>query len=156
MIRYEKEMAEGRLAAALVTALQATQMGPQVSNVMPRWLLELLTDKAMVSQDKKAKIGDVTMRMLAPTLHNDFQIVAGMHGALERFQNIRVQVLLLGGSESPKFLKVDLDALEKILPHVTRVEFRGLGHSAAWNFDKQTNPHGNPIAVAQELQRFFA
>ena len=154
--QYEKEMAQGRLAAALVTAMQATQMGPQIFNVMPRWVLELLTNMAMKSEDKKAKSGDVTMRMLAPTLRHDFQVVVEMNGKLESFKSIHPDVLLLGGSQSPAFLRADLDALEKVLPHVTRIEFPGLGHSAAWNYDKQRNPDGRPEQVAQELKRFFA
>jgi pimeloyl-ACP methyl ester carboxylesterase len=156
MKRYEKEIAEGRLAAALITAMQATQMGPQIFNVIPRGLLELLTNKMMETEDKNAKSGDVTMRMLAPTLQHDFQVVSEMNGNLESFRAIQADVLLLGGSKSPNFLKVDLDALEKVLPHVTRIEFSGLGHSAAWNYDPQRNPDGRPTVVAQELSRFFA
>lgn len=156
MQRYEKEMAEGRLAAALITAMKTIQMGPRIFNVIPRGLLELLTNKAMESEDKNAKSGDVTMRMLAPTLRHDFQVVTEMSGKLEGFKAIQPDVLLLGGSKSPAFLRADLDALEKVLPHVTRVEFPGLGHSAAWNYDKQRNPDGKPERIAQELKRFFA
>jgi len=155
MKRYEKEMAEGRLAAAMITAMKATQIGPQVFNVMPRGLLELLTDKMMESEDRNAGSGDITMRMLAPTLGHDFHIVAEMNGKLENFRAISADVLLLGGSRSPNFLKVDLDALEKVLPRANRIEFSGLGHSAAWNYDKQRNPDGNPERVAEELKRFF-
>lgn len=153
--RYEKEMAEGRLAAALITAMQATQMGPQIFNVMPRGLLELLTNKMMENEDKNAKRGDITMRMLAPTLQHDFRVVVEMHEALESFRGIHTDVLLLGGNKSPNFLKTDLNLLEKVLTLVTRIEFPGLGHSAAWNYDKQRNPDGNPEQVAQKLKRFF-
>jgi hypothetical protein len=45
-----------------------------------------------------------------------------------------------------------VDALEKVLPHVTRVEFPGLGHEASGNTDRR----GQPERVAQELRRFFA
>jgi pimeloyl-ACP methyl ester carboxylesterase len=155
MTQYEKEMAEGRLAAAMITAMKATQMGPRIFNLIPRGFLELLTNKMMESEDKNAKSGDTTMRMLAPTLKHDFQVVAEMNGKLETFGAINKEMLLLGGSKSPKFLKVDLDALEKVLPNAARVEFSGLGHAAAWNYDKQRNPDGNPERVAQELKRFF-
>jgi len=153
--RYEKEMAEGRLAAAMITAMKATQMGPQVLNVLPHGLLEWLTEKMMESEDRNAGSGDITMRMLAPTLKHDFQIAAEMNGRLESFRAISADVLLLGGSRSPNFLKVDLDALEKVLPQAKRLEFSGLGHSAAWNYDKQRNPDGKPERVAEELKRFF-
>jgi len=92
------------------------------------------------------------MRALAPALHYDFQLVVDMSDKLENFRTVRAEVLLLGGSKSPDYLKVALDALEKVLPHVTRVEFPGLGHAASWNTDRG----GQPQPVAQELRRFFA
>lgn len=156
LTRYDKEMAQGKVASALVTAMKGAQMGPPVFNVMPRWLLELLTSMMMRGEDKKAKSDDVTFRMLAPTLHYDGQLGVEMSGKLESFSAMRAEVLLLGGSKSPTYLKVALDALEQVLPHVKRIEFTGLGHAAAWNYDKQRNPGGQPELVAQELRRFFA
>ena len=154
--RYKSEMAQGKMAAALVTAMQATRMGPAIFSKLPRWLLESMTKMAMRGEDKSAKPGDVTMRMLAPSLRYDFQVVVEMHGKLDSFKAMRPEILLLGGSTSPAFLKADLDALEKALPHAERVEFPGLGHAAAWNVDKQRNPTGNPARVAEELRRFLA
>ncbi len=89
--------------------------------------------------------------MLAPTLHNDFQLSVESEGALESFKAIRAEVLLLGGSKSPAYLKVALDALEKALPDAKRIEFPGLNHGASGN----TNRGGKPERVAQELRRFF-
>jgi hypothetical protein len=48
-------------------------------------------------------------------------------------------------------LKSALDAIETVLPHVTRVELAGLDHSAAWNTDRR----GRPGRVADELRLFF-
>jgi hypothetical protein len=107
---------------------------------------------AMKDEDKKAKDYDITMRMLAPTLHYDFQLVIEMSEKLESFKAIRAEILLLGGSKSPAYFKVALDALEKALPHVKRMEFSGLGHGGAGN----ANRDGKPEQVAQELRRFFA
>src|SRR2546428_13576456 len=94
---------------------------------------------------------DVAMRMLAPTLHYDFQLVIEMTGALERFRTLPADVLLLGGSKSPAYLRAALDALEKLLPHETRVGFPGLGHEASGN----TKRRGQPDGVAAELPPFF-
>jgi pimeloyl-ACP methyl ester carboxylesterase len=152
--RYDKEMAQGKVAAALVTAMKGAQMGPPVFNAIPSFLLELLTNMAMKSEDKKAKSGDVTMRMLAPTLHYDFQLVGEMNGTLENFRSVDAEVLLLGGSKSPAYLKAALDALEKVLPHVKRIEFPGLDHGGSSD-TSNTNRGGNPELVAQELRRFF-
>jgi pimeloyl-ACP methyl ester carboxylesterase len=156
MARFDREMAQGNTAAALVTAMQATQMGPAIFNAIPHGLLERLTDMAMKSEDKKAGVNDVTMRKLAPTLQYDFRVVAEMSGAVDNLRAIHAGMLLLGGSKSPAYLKVALDSLEKVFPHAKRVEFQGLGHSAAWNYDKQRNPGGRPELVAGELRRFFA
>jgi pimeloyl-ACP methyl ester carboxylesterase len=110
----------------------------------------------IAQEDKKGSGEYLPMRALAPTLQYDFQVVVEMNGRLQSFRAINAEVLLLGGSKSPAYLKVDLDALEKVLPHVTRLEFPGLGHAAAWNYDRQRNPGGQPERVAQELRRFFA
>jgi pimeloyl-ACP methyl ester carboxylesterase len=153
--RYDAEMAQGKVAAALVTAMTGAQMGPAIFNHIPRWLLERLTNMAMKSEEKKTKDGDVTMRMLAPTLHYDFQLVAEMAETLETFTALRADVLLLGGGKSPAYLKRALDALEKVVPHVRRIEFPALGHGGSSDASS-TNRGGNPALVAQELRRFFA
>ena len=150
--RFDAEIARGKVASALITGMKGAQMGPPMLNLIPRWLLERLTTVMLASEDKKASGDDVTMRMLAPTLHYDFQLVIDLNGALERFGAVRTDVLLLGGSKSPTYLKAALDALEKVLPQVRRVELPGLGHEASGNADRR----GQPQRVAQELRRFFA
>jgi pimeloyl-ACP methyl ester carboxylesterase len=59
--RFDKEMAQGKVVSALVTAMKGSQMGPPVFNVMPRWLLELLTKMMTASEEKKAQADDVTI-----------------------------------------------------------------------------------------------
>jgi pimeloyl-ACP methyl ester carboxylesterase len=152
--RYDQEIAQGKLSAALVTGMQAAQLGPPLFNTIPRWILELLTTLALKQEDKKARAGDVTMRALAPTLHYDFQLVEEMAETLENFKFVRAEVLLLGGSASPAWLKVALDGLEQALPHVKRVEFPGLNHGGSSD-EGSTNRGGRPELVAHELRRFF-
>jgi pimeloyl-ACP methyl ester carboxylesterase len=152
LARFDQEMAEGKVAAALITGMKAAQMGPPIFNVMPRFLLELLVSMAIKSEDKKGSGGYIPMRALAPTLHYDFQLVVEMSEKLESFRAIHTEVLLLGGSKSPAYLKVALDSLEKVLLRVKRIEFPGLNHAASWNSDRG----GQPEPVAQALSRFFA
>ena len=154
--RLEKEIAQGKVAAALITGMKAAQMGPPIFNVIPSFLLELLMKMVMTQEEKKGSGEYLPMRVLAPTLQYDFQVVVEMSGRLQSFRDLNAEVLLLGGSKSPAYLKVALDALEKVLPHVTRLEFPGLNHGAAWNYDRQRNPGGQPEPVAQALRRFFA
>ncbi len=152
LTRFDQEMGQGKIAAALITAMKGAQMGPPIFNIMPRWLLELLTSLVMKSEDKKAQGGYVPMRTLASLQHHDFQLAVEMSGRLESFRAVRAEVLLLGGSKSPAFLKAALDDLEQVLPRAKRIEFPGLDHAASWNTDRG----GKPEPVAQELQRFFA
>ena len=156
LTRYDREMAHGKLAAAMVTAMKGAQMGPPIFNAMPRWLLESLTGSAMKSEHKKAKPGDITMESLAPTLHYDFALVTAMSGHFHDFKEVRAEVLLLGGSKSPAYLKQALVTLEQVLPHVAgRIEFPGLDHGGSSDVSN-TNRNGNPELVARELRRFFA
>ena len=153
---YDKEMAQGKVAAALVSGMLGPQMGPPIMKYIPRPLLEAFVNKLLAQEDKEGSGEYLPMRALAPTLHHDGQLLMAMSGTLERFRAMRIEVLLLNGSKSPAFQRFSVEALEKVLPHVRRVELPGLGHSGAWNYDKQRNPSGRPELVAQELRRFFA
>lgn len=153
--RYEKELAEGNLAGALITGMKAGKFGPPIMSLMPRWLLQSMTSRIMKLEEKKGTGGYAPMSVLAYTLHNDFQIVRATSGKIEHFRAVEIEVLLLGGSKSPMYLKIALNELEKVLPHRKRTEFPGLDHGAAWNYDKQRNPHGNPKVVAEALKLFF-
>lgn len=150
--QFDREMAEGRLASALVIAMKGAQMGPAIFNVIPGRVLEMLVNMALKGEDKNGSGGYVSMRQLAQTMHYDFQLVVEMIGKLETFREIPAEVLLLGGSKSPAYFKDSLAALERVLPHYTRVELPGLGHAASWNADRG----GKPDQVARELRRFFA
>ena len=149
--RFQTEMDDGRTAAALITAMKAAQMGPPGFNLIPGWLLERLTTMMMAQEEKKGTGDYLSMRALAPTLRYDFRVVEEMDSSLASFRSLNRDVLLLGGSKSPAYLKHALDALETVLPQVTRVELAGLDHSAAWNSDRR----GRPERVAAALRLFF-
>ena len=148
--RYEKEMSQGKVAAALVTGMKAGKFGPSIFNAVPRGLLEMLVNQVMKKEEQQGFNGYPSMRELAPTLHYDFQLVNEMCGKVESFEAIRAEVLLLGGRKSPSYLRVALDHLEKVLPHAKRIEFPKLDHAAPWNTDRG----GQPEPVAQELRLF--
>jgi pimeloyl-ACP methyl ester carboxylesterase len=152
LARFDREIARGKVAAALVTGMKAAEMGPPVFNAIPRRMLELLTRLMMAAEDRKASDDDVTMRKLAPTLHYDFQLVVETEGSIEGFKAIRPAVLLLGGTKSPAYLRLAVQALAKVLPGARRVELDGVGHGASGN----RNRGGRPELVAAELLRFFA
>lgn len=152
LARFDREIARGRVAAALVTAMKAAEMGPPIFTAIPRGPLELLTRLMMAAEDRKATDGDVTMRRLAPTLRYDFQLVADTEGSLEGFGAIRPPLLLLGGTKSPAYLRLAVQTIAKLVPQARRVELAGVGHGASGN----RNRGGRPDLVAAELLRFFA
>lgn len=151
MGRFDQQLARGDLAGAMITGMKGGRMGPPLLNSMPGWLLRPMVTMAMNAEARKAGPDDFTMRRIAPTLSRDFQLVREMTGTVERYRDVSAEVLLLGGSRSPRYLKDGLDALESVLPHVTRTELAGLGHDSSGNADKG----GKPEVVAPELLRFF-
>jgi pimeloyl-ACP methyl ester carboxylesterase len=155
--RFDDEIARGKVAAALITGMKAARLGPPIFDRIPRWLLERMTSAMLAAEDKSAAPGDVTVRMLAPTLHYDFELVLRSRGMLERFAGIAADILLLGGAKSPAYLVASLDALAGVLPRAKRVTLAGLDHSASGNTDdRMTGKGADPQRVAKELRRFFA
>ena len=150
--RTEEEISRGDGAAALVTGMKGAQMGPRIFNFMPRRLLEWLAARFMASEERKGTGDYLSMSTLAPTLPYDFQLVVESSGGLDRYRASDAEVLLLGGSRSPAYLKDALDALERVVPRVERVEFSGLDHAASWNADRG----GKPEPLARALRAFFA
>jgi pimeloyl-ACP methyl ester carboxylesterase len=149
---FDDEMARGKVGAAMVTAMRGAEMGPGWMRALPKALLSRLVAMGMAQEAKKPAAGPYpTMRELAPTLHADFSIVTASSGRLDDDRSIGAEVLLMGGSKSPAFLKRALDDLARVLPDATRVELAGLDHAASWNQDVR----GNPGPVADELRAFF-
>lgn len=152
LARLDREMDRENLDAALITAMKGAKMGPVALRLVPRVLLEILVKLVMKGEDKQTQGAYVPIRSLAATLHYDSQLAVEMSGAVERFRAIQAEVLLLGGSKSPAYLKAALDRLETVIPRVKRIEFRGLDHAASWNSDRG----GRPEPVAGAMRQFFA
>jgi pimeloyl-ACP methyl ester carboxylesterase len=144
--QYKEELARGKPATALVTVMKGLEVVPMFAR-LPRFLLVPLLSLVMRLQG----VGDVEhvpIRALVPTFQYDMQIVKEMSDTLDDYRNLSARVLLFGGTKSPAFLGVALDALERRLPHVERVTLPGLGHDGP-------EDDGRPALVAQHLRRFF-
>ncbi|MEU8245689.1 alpha/beta hydrolase [Nonomuraea sp. NPDC048916] len=150
--RFDREIAAGRVAAALVTGMRGTRMGSPVFRALPRWLLERLTATFMARQERQAEGEEPTFRALAPTLHQDALVVAETADVLDVYRSVRAEVLLLGGSRSPAYLKGALAALEPVLPSARRVELPGVDHQVTCN----AAMGGRPALAADEVRRFLA
>src|SRR5260221_2196951 len=70
--RFGREMARGQVAAALVTAMKGARMGPPLFNVMPRLLLEALTNRGMKSEDKKGRGDELPIKQFTRALQYEF------------------------------------------------------------------------------------
>jgi pimeloyl-ACP methyl ester carboxylesterase len=143
--RYEREVADGRLAAAFVT----TMKGTGGARLMPRFVLQPLVGHLLKADARTKRDGSgIKLADLVPTMRYDARAVAQSTGPLDRFRAVTCDVLLLGGTRSASYLKAALDGLEPVLPHVRRITFPRVGHLAAEN-------QGRPDAVAAARRVFF-
>lgn len=147
--RLDRELAAGRTAAALVTGMKAARLGPPIFNALPRPLLELLTGLMLRSQKETGD--EPSFGRLAPTLRQDLELAARAAGDLELYRPIQAEVLLLGGTRSPAYLRTALAGLERVLPRARHVLMDGLDHSATSNAAQR----GRPERVAAEIRRFL-
>ncbi len=122
MHRFDHEISEGKIAAALVTVLKGLELMSSNFNNLPRFELIKIFTQSLEEDAKNVSGDDVPMQVLVPTMHFDFQLAVETYGTLEDFKAVTAEVLLLGGSESPLFLKRAIDALSKVLPNVTHVK----------------------------------
>ncbi len=108
---FDAEIAKGDMGGALVTALKGTETSG-VLPLIPRPVLVMLMRHAVRAADLTKTTGDdVHPLALIPTMHYDAQLVREMEGGLEQFRDVDVDVLLLGGTRSPSYLRRALDAL---------------------------------------------
>jgi pimeloyl-ACP methyl ester carboxylesterase len=153
--RFDREMAQGRVAAAVITSVRGLDLAPTAFKLMPRPLAEALTNKSMDREDKKAAGGTVTIRKLAPTLRWEGLLLAETAGTIGSFAEVPAEVLLLGGDmKRPAFIRPAFDALAKTLPHNRRVRFPGLDHGGSADVGP-TSRGGKPEIVAPAIRSFF-
>ena len=118
--------------------------------LLPNWALTSLARLVLQLDRITHAQHDIALRDLVPTMRLD-GIVTEQSVALinPRIEELRSQVLLLGGEKSARQLHLGLDALSRRLPDAERIELRGVGHIAADN-------RGAPQQVARLLEEFWA
>jgi pimeloyl-ACP methyl ester carboxylesterase len=154
--RFDREMAKGKVAAALITSMYGLDLAPPAFKLMGRRLAESLTNRAMKSEDNKAADDTVTERKIAPTLRWEGVLLAETAGTIGTFAEVPADVLLLGGDmKRPAFIKPAFDAFAQTLPHNRRLVFPGLGHGGSSDVGP-ANRGGKPEIVAPAIRSFFA
>jgi pimeloyl-ACP methyl ester carboxylesterase len=146
--QFKEEITQGRISDALITGMLGSQMGLLIFNIIPRWLLKPLLSAAGKKPDEQTGL---TMSDLIPTLLFDGQLCVEMEGTLDQYRQLQMEILLLGGNDSPSYLKYAVDQLEQILPNVRRIEFPKIVHSASGN----KNCRGKPEIVGDVMINFY-
>ena len=143
------EIAEGDMAAALVTSLLVAKTAPRVIQILPTPIARLLARFVLYIDDRiPHRKTYAKLRDLLPGIRYDFNIVGSMDGNMETLAFITKPMLLLSGTKSPAFLQQSIRDLKGILPKPQHIEYDGLGHSGPWN-------GGCPRVVAKALLEFF-
>jgi len=149
--RLNREIAAGKTAAAMLTALFAAGTAPALLRFLPRPLLEAALALFLRWDARRPAREYPPLRELVPTVRFDFQVVSSQQDKWETFRTVPSDVLLLGGTKSPAFLRQSSVALGQVLPQSQRLELPGLGHSGPWNADLG----GRPQMVAAAMRTFL-
>jgi pimeloyl-ACP methyl ester carboxylesterase len=145
--RHAREVQRGKLGAAMLTVMKGTSGSPLL-RLAPRVLVEPMLELGIAQDEKTVRPGDVSIAELIPTMQYDARIVREGSPSLGRYRKLGAEVLLLGGSKSPAYLREAVDALARTLPRARRIELPHVGHLAADN-------GGRPEIVAAALRAFF-
>lgn len=130
--RYESALSRGDFGKALFAAMKGTD-DPSLFTALPTFLIAPLLNIAINVNARKQAGDDVSFKSLIPTMHYDLILVGESPGIIDRCKEIKAEMLLMGGTRSQGYLKLALDTLSSAFPQANRVEFRGLGHTAADN-----------------------
>jgi pimeloyl-ACP methyl ester carboxylesterase len=151
LARFDEEIARGDIPGAMVTSMFGLQLAPPFLKVLPRRLLTRITEKMLVKEEREIGADAITMRMLAPTIHQEGALIAELAGTFDAYREVSAEVLLMGGRKGLAALKPWRDTLEEALLHCRRIEFDGLDHGAS------SDPGGtNPRGSAQAVERIAA
>ena len=143
--RYNREIAAGRRASALVTAMRGMGVEPFFARV-PR---HLLTPVLALGLHARPRDPDrVSIADLVPTLGYDMRTIREMADTTPEYAAIRARVLLLRATRSPEYFTTALDALAAAIPHAERRTLPGLTHDGP-------EDDGRPLVAAQALREFL-
>ncbi len=167
LARFEEDKRSGDEVGAMVTAMQLVELGPAW---IPRWLMKWLSGMMMRGQEKSVEKekqaggedrGKCTMRELGAALRYDFAVCSGVIGDSARFAHAgerregggggRVEVLLLHGGRSPRYLQEAMGVLAGLLPGAKHVTIEGVGHEVLCGADMR----GQPDKAVPAIRDFF-
>ncbi|HEY4197509.1 MAG TPA: alpha/beta hydrolase [Mucilaginibacter sp.] len=145
--RYNKEIAQNKPGAAFISVITGLKMS-FLLGLVPRFIMEPLANMLMKRNEEQLQPGEIPLNALVPCFKYDHILVDETKGELDKFRQVKADILLLSGSRSPHFLKQVINRLKAMVPHSRHVEFKGLDHMGSDN-------SGKPKVVAEELHQFF-
>jgi pimeloyl-ACP methyl ester carboxylesterase len=150
LARFRRELADGDLTDAMITAMLGAEMGPPVMLKLPRAVLRPITRRMLAAAPKAPD--EPSARELAAALRADIAIVAENADHLDDFAAIRTPTLLVDGSKTRPYLRNAVRALDGAIPGSRRVTLPGTNHGVTQNRDQW----GRPDRIAPALLDFFA
>lgn len=148
--RFHREVEKRHWVAAMTTAGEIVKLAPLPIRLLPRWLRERFTAKFMQGQGGGGG-GYAPLEDLLPAMRFDFAVVAELSQQTKIFGRLQKEVLLLGGTSIPRYLKLALEELARTLPNATRRTLPGLDHAAPWNAERG----GAPTVVADAVREYL-
>lgn len=143
----QQALTQHHYAKAMTIIMKRLQLSSDASKLPPPLLTALIAIMMRFKKDSEGKSWGKHIISLLPTMPTDLQLVREMDSSQERFRQLSMPVLLLGGTKSAPHFKQAVQALAEVLPHGQRIELPGLEHNAP-NQDA-------PEVVAEKLRIFF-
>lgn len=132
----------------MTTAGSIVKLAPLPIRLLPRWMRERAT-RGLMKRLGGGGGGYAPLEELLPAMRYDFQVVGELSQQVDSFAVLDKEVLLLGGTNIPAYLKLALEKLSFTLPKAPRRTLPGLNHAAPWNADRG----GAPLVVAEAIRR---
>lgn len=155
--RGQRLLAGGDVAAAMASlASDAQDSDPRAKSVAApyRLLGRVMANPAVCrvllwADSRRVKGDDAALRDLIVAWKTDMEVVKATEGHIDDYKNVSADVLLMSAIDTAPLFAGTLDALQKVLPHSTRVELPRVNHGAA------QDQGGSPEVIAEQLRRFF-
>jgi pimeloyl-ACP methyl ester carboxylesterase len=138
---FERALAENNPALAMAMVLKGLQVSAKMSKV-PTQVLALMMQQEILRSDEGRD-----MAKLVFTFPLDWALVKGQESTWEKYRNIAVSTLLIGGDSSPSYLLNALHTLAETIPGAKHVEIPGFDHTAP-NDERSDR-------IASELKQFL-
>lgn len=137
---YQQALNQDASVRAMAISLKGLRL--HWMSTLPHWVLMLFARLILSGSDGRE------MAALLPTLIRDAHEIQRFDSTYERYQQIAIATLLLGGTKSPDYFVKALRILAQTIPYAQLIQFPKLDHNA---------PDLNaPEMVAAELAQFFA